>query len=156
MEGAEMQDPRHVANALIDRGIDAGRPLTHLQVQKLLYFAHARMLAKHGQPLSDELFEVWRYGPVSQAVYHNLSRFRAGIIDQCSPILLHHEDKREFSAAESEAIQYAFDAGGHLSGPELTNLTHLNGSPWKQALKKNHLYIKNEDIRRYFAPIFRD
>lgn len=150
-----MHDPRHVANTLIDLGIDADRPLTHLQVQKLLYFAHARMLAVHGQPLTNELFEVWRYGPVSPSVYHNLSRFRGAPINERSPILLHSEDKRPFSPTESKAIQFAFDAGSKLHGLELTRLTHLHGGPWRQAIDKNRLYISNDSIQRYFSRIFR-
>lgn len=150
-----MHDPRHIANTLINLGIDAGRPLTHLQVQKLVYFAHAWMLVKHGKPLSNELFEVWQYGPVSQAIYHNLSRFRAAPITDWTPIPLHLEDKRDFSGDELEAIHYAFNAGGKLSGPELTKLTHIHGGPWQQAKKKNLLYISNDSIQRYFSNVFK-
>ena len=55
-------------NAVVDRflslGHDAGRPLTHIEVQKLLFFLEGWHLAIVGDSLFDEEFQAWANGPV--------------------------------------------------------------------------------------------
>ena len=148
-----MHDPRHIANEFINLGLDAGRPLTHLQIQKLVYFAHAWMLALHKRPLVKELFEAWRYGPVSPSIYHNLSRFRAAPIDLRDPIPLHPDDHREFDRDERNIIDQVFELYSELNGIALSQWTHAPGTPWEQAEKKHHLYISNDYIQRYYSDI---
>ena len=67
------RDPRAVANWFIERGINEEYPLTHIEVQKLLYFAHGWMLGIHGEPLVEGNWEAWRYGPVLRDVYFSLN-----------------------------------------------------------------------------------
>jgi uncharacterized phage-associated protein len=62
-------DPRVVANAIIDRAAQEGQPVTHIALQKLLYFAHGLFLLRHRKPLVSGYFEAWTYGPVHPAVY---------------------------------------------------------------------------------------
>ena len=146
-------DPRHLANEFVNLGIEHSRPFTHLQIQKLVYFAHAWMLAFYNQLLSNELFEVWQHGPVSPSIYHNLSRFRARPIDEESPIRLHPEDERLFSSRERHNIDQIFTLYGEHSGPALSKWTHAPGTPWHQAKRKNRLYITNEDIKKYYVDL---
>lgn len=46
-----------------------GKLLTHVELQKLLYFAHALHLIQRGRPLLSGNFEAWPRGPVHPAVY---------------------------------------------------------------------------------------
>ena len=45
-----MHDARNVANEFIRRASESGDQFTHLQVQKLVYYAHAWMLGLYGRP----------------------------------------------------------------------------------------------------------
>lgn len=46
--------------------------MSHLKVQKLIYYAQAYHLAYFDEPLMDELFEAWVHGPVSRTLYNAL------------------------------------------------------------------------------------
>lgn len=63
-------DARGVANLLLDTIEQRGRQATHIDLQKLLYFAHGRFLVSSGVPLVSGYFEAWRRGPVHPTVYH--------------------------------------------------------------------------------------
>lgn len=55
--------------------------LINLTLYKLLHFAHGLLRARHDRPLVDEPFQVWKYGPVPESLYHELKPFGA------SPVL---------------------------------------------------------------------
>jgi len=78
-------DPKAVANWFIERGIKEDNPLTHIEVQKLLYFSHSWMLAIHEAPLHHGAWEAWRYGPVLPEIYFNLNWHRGLPITDCIP-----------------------------------------------------------------------
>lgn len=46
-------------------------PMTHLKLQKLLYYAQAWHLACLEEPIIDDDFEAWMHGPVCAAVWHH-------------------------------------------------------------------------------------
>ena len=114
------------------------------------------MLAIYDRPLIDELFEVWEHGPVSPAIYHNLSRFKSRPIRGFDPIVLHAEAKRTLYPQERYIIDEVFALYGEYSGPVMSQWTHARGTPWDQAKKQNRLYITNESIRRYYSRLLRD
>ena len=60
-------DARAVANLLLDRA--NGLPITHIALQKLLFFAHGYYRVTRGVPLVAGHFEAWEYGPVHPVVY---------------------------------------------------------------------------------------
>lgn len=45
------------------------KPLTNLKLQKVLYFIQGWSLAKFNDPIINEPFEKWKYGPVIRSVY---------------------------------------------------------------------------------------
>jgi uncharacterized phage-associated protein len=79
----------------IDR--KAGDGITHLKLQKLVYYAQAWSLALLDRPLFDEVVEAWTHGPVVESVFQrfkdagweNLPRLaRKTEIDQQTVLLL--------------------------------------------------------------------
>jgi uncharacterized phage-associated protein len=54
-----------IANSILDECEKRGIRLTPMKLQKLLYLAHGYYVAITGQPLIDEDFEAWKYGPVA-------------------------------------------------------------------------------------------
>ena len=92
----EAHDARQVANEFLSLAEETNIPLTPLQVQKLVYFAHAWQLGLYGKPLIDTEFEAWRYGPVVPVVYFGLSHFRGGTIEPKYRLPLHRDDVKRF------------------------------------------------------------
>src|SRR5260370_316231 len=51
--------------------IEAAAPVDPMSLQKLLFYAQAFRLARHGEPLFAEEFQAWRDGPVVPAVWRH-------------------------------------------------------------------------------------
>ena len=142
-----MYDARCVANEFIRRANACGSPRTHLQIQKLVYFAHARLLVIHGEPLISQRFEAWEYGPVVAVLYHDLKRNGADGVEQDIPTVT----SPAYSSRETDIFDWCFNQYGHQSGPKLTTLTHANGSPWSVAASVGENVISNDTIADYYA-----
>ena len=59
-----------VAKAVINKGLEHNSPLTHLQLQKILFIIDQRFSHANGHPLIDEGFtEKKDIGPLSRGLY---------------------------------------------------------------------------------------
>jgi uncharacterized phage-associated protein len=73
--------PIAVANRFLQLSFAEKRPIDHMKLQKLVFFAHGYYLAasklEAGDPvpLVDEYFEAWPYGPVSPRLYEEFKEF---------------------------------------------------------------------------------
>ena len=56
----------------IDR--KAGDGITHLKLQKLVYYAQAWSLALLNRPLFDEEVEAWAHGPVVESIFQRFKQ----------------------------------------------------------------------------------
>lgn len=146
-----VHEPKVAANELIRRGIEEGKPLTHIEVQKLLYFSHGWMLGIHGRPLHHGIWEAWRYGPVLPEIYFNLNHYRGRRITALIPAW---ED--EFDADELLVMGIVYDY--RALGPfTLVGIAHSRGGPWDRVWhdQGDSGIISNEMIRDYFAGLLK-
>lgn len=71
-----------VAKAVINKGLEHDSPLTHLQLQKILFIIDQRFSHANGHPLIAEGFtEKKDIGPLSREVYMQYSFFGSKEID---------------------------------------------------------------------------
>lgn len=72
-----MATPVAVANWFVSNlsDLEAGEVVTHLQVQKLLYFAQAWHLMVLGRPLFAEDMQAWPHGPVVPSVWREFKGY---------------------------------------------------------------------------------
>ena len=121
-------DARAVANDLIRRAKNSGKGFTPLQLQKLVYFAHAWMLGMYSRPLVEQNFIAWRLGPVVPDLYHELKGYGA------KPVLkeIRGYDYPSYDPDEEDLVRQIFEKYGRISGARLSALTHTRGSPWYQ------------------------
>jgi uncharacterized phage-associated protein len=62
--------PKSIASWFINAADrEAGEGITHLKVQKLVYYAQAWFLANFDRPLFEEELEAWTHGPVVPSLY---------------------------------------------------------------------------------------
>ena len=146
-----MYDARHVANEFIRLANEHGRSLTHLEIQKLVYFAHARMLSLHKEPLISGAFQAWRYGPVVRQLYTALKDNGANQVREPIPA----GPPPQFTRRARDIIAWSFNRYSHLSGIELSKLTHAPEAPWYQTLllmaeTVSSPVIPNELIEQYY------
>ena len=152
--------PLVIANAFIQKGIDAGTCLTQMKVQKLVYIAHGWHLRyTNGQPLISESYEAWQFGPVNRKLYNALSRYGNRKIDN----LIHWGQDTPFlsddgSVAEkhlddiaSAIIDMVWDVYGAYPAFKLSALTHEVGTPWSNTFEAGENNpIPNADITEHF------
>ena len=126
-------DPRAIANEFVERFAKAGMPLTHMQLQKMVYFAHGWSLAIFGRPLSQAYFMAWKWGPVNTQIYNKFKKFGAlPISEKAIDGLTKLPYSADFTAQETDLIDKVFSAYGSLSGPKLSHITHEKDSPWSE------------------------
>ena len=96
---------------------------TAFKLQKLLYYAQAHSLHERGRGLFNEKLKAWENGPVVPDIYHRTRGYRF-IPDS-------HEDlgaPAGLSDADRELVHAIWERYKHLTGDELSELTHA-GSP---------------------------
>ena len=149
---SEGKDPRAAANHFISRGIAETKPITPMEVQKLLFFAHGWMLGLHGQPLHYDEWEAWRFGPVLPVIYHNLSYYGGEPVANKVLAL-----PTEFDPVEQGVMDQVYEKYRPMGARRLSALTHLKGSPWDQVKRQRFGdgVISNDRIRSYFRKLAR-
>jgi len=134
----EMQSAKAVANTLIQLGAGMGiTDMSPMKVQKLVYFAHGWHLAlNEGVPLISDSIQAWTYGPVIEGLYHDLKEFQSSHIPSPVPTYT-FKDGTVSSTTETVTdpddlalLKEILRVYGKLSGIQLSNLTHQNGTPW--------------------------
>ena len=142
-------DPRTAASHLIDYNNSKHNPLTHIEVQKLLYLWHGWVLATTDSPLHELNWEAWRYGPVQPAVYYNLNHLQGRPITQSIP----NFPNGQFTREETDALDTVLRRFRNLGPRGLVSLTHASDSPWAKIWRRRRgsMVIPNPLIRDYFA-----
>ena len=126
---------------------NAAGPLTPLQVIKMTYMAHGYSLAILDVPLVEEAVEAWRYGPVIPSVYYSAKKYGGSKITELLYSGIRTDDAGGISNAkrfyeglvppqQRAILDGVLDAYGGFSGIELTNMTHVKGSPWMRCYKR--------------------
>ncbi|MFX4243409.1 Panacea domain-containing protein, partial [Aliarcobacter butzleri] len=66
----------NLANYIINKSIDSKKPVSNLQLQKMIYFVNLYYFRLTGAFLLDgEQFEAWQHGPVIPEVYREYATY---------------------------------------------------------------------------------
>lgn len=141
-----------VANEILRLGQEAepSRLMTPLQLLKLVYIANGWSLALHDQPLVHESAEAWTYGPVIPSLYRAVRQYRASPVDS---LISGDYDQQEIASRDLELIAAVFKAYAHLSGPQLSNMTHMPDTPWSSTWASGagqNQTIRSEKIAEHY------
>lgn len=100
--------------------------LSNLELQKLLYIAEMYQLGMTGQPLINENFEAWDYGPVVPAVYARARGFGRGPVRN----VFHWVPPVPVGSPEhSLLLDLSNQTKGYTAG-QLVNITHWPEGAW--------------------------
>jgi uncharacterized phage-associated protein len=156
-----MYDARGVANFFIGRALECSRPISAMTLLKVLYFAHGWYLAKHHRALVAQPFEAWKHGPVVRVVYDQIKgqgsksisyKLKSFDVDQCGFV----ETCCSFSAETERFLADIFDCYSQFHPFTLSDLTHIEGSPWDVVWSKAErkavpgMVISNNIIKTWF------
>lgn len=112
------------ARYMVNFCIDEDEPISNLQLQKILYFCQVESYRKNDEPLFEDDFEAWRYGPVIPSVYRLFSIF--GGLKISRKVL----DGNHIPQTAKMLIEEVSRNLRTLYPWELVDKTHSSGSPW--------------------------
>ena len=121
---------------------DEGDIISHLKLQKLLYYAQGFHLAVFDEPIFSETICAWDHGPVIETLYHEYKSYGAGAIP-----VPDHIDFDAFSEDQKELLNEVYTVYGQYSAWRLRALTHEE-PPW--ALTPRGFGISHESMEDYF------
>ena len=132
---------------------EAGDTITHLKLQKLIYYAEAwNLVFSNGAPLINEDFEAWVHGPALPSVYahfssHGWSPLQADTSEPPPP----HQIQRH--------LDEVWKAYGPYSAKALEEFTHAE-VPWKEArgdlgpLDRSKNPISKQTMKKYYTEMY--
>ena len=136
----------------IDR--EAGDSITHLKLQKLVYYAQAWSMVLLEKELFSEDFQAWAHGPVAPSLFQTYrgSGWEAlAAPDECPKI------KDEYK----EVLKDVLATYGQKSAKYLERLTHSE-APWKDARgglapeEYSQEPISKASIIKYYDKVYRE
>ena len=105
--------------------------ITHLKLQKLLYYAQGICLALFSKPLFVEPIEAWQHGPVVRDVYNIYCENKRNVIN----IELDKDKEEIINRLETnkdvyEVLNLAYDNFAIYTAWQLREMTHQDNTPW--------------------------
>ena len=121
-------NPLQVAQYFIDQcDASAGDSITHLKLQKLLFYVQAWGMVLANKSFFSEKFQAWAHGPVLPSVYKNLKQH--GFNNIAGEIIANDVN---FTPSAKDVLNQVWDTYGELSAKHLERLTHQE-LPWIEA-----------------------
>lgn len=143
--------PLQLGSELVRRSTARKQSLTNLSAQKLAYFAHGWHLALLGQPLVNENFEAWRYGPVLPDLYHVFKVFSGNPIPSDHP-LIEQQPRLDDASMSAQLIERVLDVYSGYGSTGLVSISHDPNGPWYPAYHSPTVssVMPHEAIKTYF------
>lgn len=139
--------PLEIANTFLDKhGEEEG--ISHLKLQKLVYFVHGWWMAYKKHSVLSEKPEAWKYGPVFSSLYQNLKVYGNAPIKKTvkgSPFLAPPLISPK-STEIMRLIEWVWERYGHLSANALSRMAHKKGTAWQELAEKNN-YVVHKGFR---------
>lgn len=144
-----------IANWFIEQfDKNAGDVITHLKLQKLLYFAEAWTQLLLDRELFDENIEAWAHGPVVREVFNEFQGAGWQPLTASSDII-------DFDKDVTGVLEQVLDAYGNVSAKTLEYMTHSD-RPWIEARgalapeARCSNIISKESIKDFFVEKYKD
>lgn len=116
-----------IANWFIAKFAESGDLVTHLKVQKLLYYSEAWTQVLADKELFEEQMQAWAHGPVVPEVFQEFKQYG------WNPLPVPDEQKiPKISDEASEVLIQVFETYGNLPARTLEEMSHLD-APWINA-----------------------
>lgn len=134
----------NIARYVINKCISLGRPISNLQLQKILYYIQGAFIkSTNGQLLFNEDIEAWQYGPVVPVVYYMYNNYSASTIRDLQSV-------NELDIGISEIIDPVIETKSRISVWNLVTRSHLE-DPWRNSyIGGQKRVIPVEELQKFF------
>ena len=131
--------------------------LTKTKIIKLIYILDELSIKQSGIPLFNLKYKVWKFGPVSEEIFIDLSsettllkKYIQKEIENGYTIIKPKSkfNDDEFSDNDIELLDVVIEKFGSQTAKDLVNFTHRKNSPWYITASKNSVLdlLINEEI----------
>lgn len=135
---------RQISQYVIDKCYRSQKPISNLQLQKMLYFLQIVFVRVSGGLLFSDQFEAWPYGPVIRQIYIEFSVYGG------APIRVSFNGSgAQIDPEHRDFIDEGISLLREKSPWELVRVSHAKGSPWDEVynVRNDHKgIIPNEMI----------
>ncbi|MEW4922668.1 Panacea domain-containing protein [Algibacter sp. 2305UL17-15] len=145
-----------VGNSIIYLSEKIGE-LSKTKALKLIYILDELSIKKSGIPFFNLKYKVWKFGPVSEEIFIDLSSETTLLKDYIErtseegvtvikPIIDFNYD--EFSDNDIDLLDFVVEKFGDKSAKDLVYYTHRKNSPWHNTAKENSVLelLEKEEI----------
>lgn len=111
--------------------------ITHLKLQKILYYAQVVFLIKKGEKAFEEQILAWKYWPVVQEIYDKYTSSWRSFLDvdkERDDSILSQEDKKLLTRVR--------EIFGRYSANQLVEMTHSD-DPWQQTQQSQEITVES-------------
>lgn len=156
-------DGRTVANFVLDYCDKKNRPVTHLALQKIVFFCHVWSLVHLKRPLVKQKFEAWEFGPVLPYLYREFKDFdRSPVKSRATQIntldgklrIVDYDFDSQTAAFLAEIVEFY----SRMRASDLVDLSHVAGGPWHRVWNhpgqvKPGMKIDDAQIASFYSKI---
>ncbi len=117
--------------------------LMRTKLLKILFLLEEKAIKEYGKPFFGLDFKVWQFGPVVEAIYHELTEgeikifkdyFKKNQFDEFEAIKEFSDD--EFSDNDIALMDSMVVFARHKIAKDFVRITHAENSLWKKSAKK--------------------
>jgi uncharacterized phage-associated protein len=122
--------------------------LSNLELQKLLYLSEMYNLGMYDQPLIDDDFEAWDYGPVVPSVYARARGYGSGPI----PNVFHWVTSVPAGTRDYAMLKEISEQAKRFTAGQLVDITHWANGAWAKHYRSGErsIVIPKMDIRKEY------
>lgn len=140
-------------NLVDDENYEVYEGITHLKLQKLLYYAQGIYLSCYGKRLFREDIVAWQHGPVVREVYdiykvNGRHEINENLTDEEQIKMGRVED----DSSAKYVLELTYDAFACYTAWQLREKTHEVGTPWSNTVTQRGIdaIIDDKVIKEYF------
>lgn len=126
-------------------------PITHLKLQKLMYYAQGFSMARNNMKIFDESFEAWAHGPVCRRLY---DEYKGMSYHNIPDEMVKGDPKNVIKQIKVwNTIFEVWEMFGKMSGKQLEMMTHRE-LPWVEAIKDGrNTVLSDQNLKNFFKDV---
>lgn len=113
-----------ISNYIVNKCCSESKPISNLQLQKILYFLQKKFLQEKGYPLFSDEIEAWDFGPVVRKIYFKFRGFGA------APLFELSDDQVQFNIEDEKIIDNLIEKYRDKDPWKLVEESHTKGKAW--------------------------
>lgn len=119
---------------------ESGDVMTHLKLQKLVYYAQAWQLAIKKKPLFNNIIQAWAHGPVCPVLWKRFKDYGYNPIPATSIM-----SGSKLSKGDQDHLNDVWSVYGQFTAKRLEEMTHSE-LPWIEARKNAPEYQASTNV----------